>query len=183
MISVDAERDLLLRYRPWLRAVAWDECLRYFGHSRDAEDIAQEGWIALWQALRQDNGAAPLDWWLKMCARHRMGHVLKSRVAACRNSRITDAVDATPGEQSSSLSVWVHLESSVDEIEHAYHDGEIADAIAALPRAQRAYIERRFWHGWTTSALDIYFGNGYKLWKPARDRLADQLACLRGVIR
>lgn len=176
---VEAERDLLLRYRPWLRTVAREECLIYFGHSRDAEEVGQEGWIALWLALRQDNGIAPQDWWLKMCARRRMRHVLKSRIASCRNERKTMIVDATPGEQASSLSVWVQLESSVDEIEYAYHNGEIADAISRLPRAQRSYIERRFWHGWTFAALDIYFTCVGQTWEQARNTLASQLAHLR----
>lgn len=180
-MTLDEERELLLRYRPWLCSVAKQECFRYFGHSRDEDEISQEGWVAIWQALRQDNGGAPLDWWLKMRARSHIAHVLKSRIAACRDARRTDITDATPGEQADRYSVWVQLSADDDlaEIEGAYHHGEIMAAINSLPRAQRSYIERRFWHGWTTGALDIYFGNSYKVWKPARDTLADMLTHLR----
>lgn len=176
----DTERELLLQYRPWLRVVAQEQCFRYLGHCRDAEDIAQDGWIALWQATIQNNGTAPLDWWLKMRARSRMSHVLKSRIAACRDARRTVITEAAPGDQGDRYGAWARLAAdNFDVVETTYFREEITAAINSLSRGQRSYVERRFWHGWTTDALDVYFGNSYKVWKPARDILAEQLAHLR----
>lgn len=171
------ERDILLAYRPWLRVTARELCLYYLGHARDAEELAQEGWISLWRALRKDDGSTPQSYWLKRCARSGMLHVLKAWIAQKRDVRKCAPVDTTPGE----INMWTQLEAApaLTEIEQAYHDGEIRQAIERLPRAQRSYIERRFWHGWTIKALDIYFGNSHKIWKPAQDILKNELAHLR----
>lgn len=157
------ETELLTSYRPWLRVVAANMTA-----PAQAEDLAQEGWIALWRALPSYDGRAPFDPWCKTVARNRMYNVIRESHAARRDERrlltvgnVEDVIDAG---------------AEVEGIELAYHQGEIATALAHLTAQQRDYVRARFWGGLTYTELNARFQmNSTGIWKWARRRLAAEL--------
>ncbi len=160
------ERELLLSYRPWLRAIATRmQPLR-------AEEIAQEGWIAIWRAVQShDAEFAPQDFWLKKNALDRMRSVLRDYQAQLRDWRQQVLVgDLT--------AIW-EGEEALLEMDLAYHHGEIAQALHSLTPREREYVFLRFWHGYRKPEMIAHFGyepNG--LWRTARPKLAEALAHL-----
>jgi RNA polymerase sigma factor (sigma-70 family) len=162
------ERELLLAYRPWLRTTA-----RNFLRGRpehQAEDLAQEGWIAMWRAFQDDSGGAPLDWWLKRQAILRMNQMIRDWLTTNKQRAhlFTDDVGAL-----------VELSAHVEGIEIAYHHGEILQALNALTSREREYVYLRFWCGWRQPQMIEHFG--YKpsaLWGTARPKLRAALAHL-----
>lgn len=135
-------------YRRWLHHVANDMLP---ANSTDHDDLVQEGYVAMWRALdTHDPARGSLPSWLTGAARLRMrevahGHGQWTGRPETRGSRSVDSLsldellEADPEHPS--------LAVMLDEVEMAYHSGEIADAIAALSPAQRRYVYARFWLG------------------------------------
>lgn len=182
------ERELLEHYRPWLRKVAAGMTTPSM-----VEDLAQEGWIALWLAYgKADERRAPTDWWLKKKAHGRMitlvsrdWRTLKSRtwgIPAGQARPSTDEELSTVG-----ASVWDSEQlldgaDLIDGAEWAYHHGEIARALDELTPAQRKYVVLRFWHGYGTwDMVDEYGYDPRGIWAGARKALISSLAHLAGV--
>lgn len=132
-----------------------------------AEDLAQEGWIALWQASKSwDPTRGPLNYWLKFKANGRMVDVLRN----WSNNDIHDFVDTVPD--------LLHA-ADLGSIELAYHDGEIMEAINSLAPREREYIVRRFWQGMAYSELVSHFGyQPQALQRRSFAKLAKELAHL-----
>lgn len=170
-MNLTEERELLLSYRPWLRTVAagFPET-----HPSRVEDLAQEGWVAIWRAISKDKGGRPAAPFLKQCAINRMRDVFSEWTAQRRNVYSTHVVDM----YLNSADVWAMLSTDLGEAEWAYHHGEIMAVINRLPAAQKQYVIRRFWHGWTPKTLGIYFDSPYRTWQVAKENLAKELAHL-----
>lgn len=164
----DEERKLLTHYRPWLRGVA-----RRMAPHRDIDDLAAEGWIAMWRALHtpaRTDRPAPVDWWLKHIATQRMTMCLRDwhEPMKQRQHAYTDDVAAV-----------VDLPHELGALELAYHHGEIHAALDSLSPREREYVIARFWTGMGPPQLQKHFG--YKpdgLWRTARPKLAGVLAHL-----
>lgn len=187
-MSPDEERELLLSWRPWLRKVArgMTERLTQHGHGDRSEDLAQEGWIALWQATRtyDGRGGVSFDYWLRRCAHDRMRVVLRLWMARCRDVNVTE-LGGDPWERVNNWSelasdnAWVSLLTNLGDVEFAYHHGEIAQAMASLTPRQREYVYLRFHLGYTTPELTAHFGYPPKtLGVRVREKLAVKLAHL-----
>lgn len=168
-MTEDAERELLAAYRPWLRGVA-----RAMVGPNEVDDLASEGWIAMWRELHTVRGntghQAPLDWWLKHIAVQRMGTCLRDwhTPVKQRQHLFTDDVAAV-----------IDLPRELVEMEWAYHHGEIHAALDALTPREREYVIARFWSGMGPAQLTVHFG--YKpnaLWRTARPKLAGALTHL-----
>lgn len=144
------------RFRPWLHYVA-----NRFAEGTDLqpEDLAQEGWIALWRAVR-DYGKTD-ERYLHVTARNRMRLIAGGRPPLGSGARrgprteptIVDSLDraydkAADGWMDDPLLVATAVDM-LDGVEAAYHDGEIAQALAALPFGHRQYVVARFWLGMT----------------------------------
>lgn len=165
------ETELLQSFRPWLRTVAAG-----FPETQPSrvEELAQEGWIAVWRAISKNKDDRPLEPFLKQCAINRMRDVFSQWTAASRNVYMTHSVDMTPGE----INLWEALCTDLGDIEEAYHHGEIMQAVNQLPKAQRQYVIRKFWYCWDPTALDLYFTNHKRVWQEAKSTLSKQLAHL-----
>lgn len=166
-LSLVDERELLLHYRPWLRKVAGGMTRRlratYVGDI--AEDLAQEGWIALWQATMtyDGRGGVTLDYWLRRSAHDRMRVVLRLLMARCRDVNKTVIAGDPWGRindrsELSSENIWSSLTVDLLDIEFAYHHGEIAEAMAELTPRQREYVYLRYCRGCNTRELIEHFG-------------------------
>lgn len=156
------ETELLAHYRPWLRKVGAGMTT-----PDRAEELSQEGWIALWKASRSFDGSAPLDWWLKRKAHGRMLDVI-------RNWRTSPNVPVEVEH-----AVWERLLVELPEIEWAYHSGEILAALDRLTPREREYVVARFWGGLNYPELTAHFGYPPQgLWATARRKLARELGHL-----
>lgn len=181
-MRTDMEEGLLRAYRPWLRKVASG-----MTSGPVVEDLAQEGWIALWQAYRSlDTAKAPADWWLKKKAHGRMLTLVtrdwrtqKAQtwgIPAGQARSSTDEEMATLGP-----SVWDELLVELPDVEMAYHAGEIAAALDRLTPRQREYVMLRFWHGYRLPEMRAHFGyEPSALWRDAKKALSASLAHLEG---
>lgn len=181
------QRELIEHWSPWLRSVA-----RRFPPMMPSriEDLAQEGWIAIWRGLQILDTKSPedmpdsIDKWLKRCAVNRMHNVVNSWTCEGRNAYTAIGIDYqsldNPTETTSPFydALYAALSVNLGDIEMAYHHGEIMDAINRLPKAQKAYVLRKFWHGWSPTALDIYFNDAKYTWRAAKTQLSEELAHL-----
>jgi RNA polymerase sigma factor (sigma-70 family) len=183
MTGAVAERELLLRYRPWLRAVATNMAA---AQPDRAEELAQEAWIAIWQAVRArpeqtHTASSPL---LKTVALNKMRNVIRDWHAQARDIRRTDlygrpGVDTYSDERVAEVGIWDRLCVDLADIEVAYHHGEIREALAALPPKQRLYVFLRYWGGYTETEMVPHFGYRPKtLGAIAMKRLAKELVHL-----
>lgn len=186
---------ILPDYRRWLHRLAYDLLPV---NSPDHDDLASEGFIAMWRAFDTfDSARGSLPSWLTGAARLRMtdlahGHGRWFGHEATRGTRDVEA---------SSLDAWLTVEEEpewlgvdlLDGVEAAYHDGEIAEAIASLSPAQREYVFTRFYLGIDPSSntpvmkalrdefpvvRKRYLWTGSSKMVGARERLARSLAHL-----
>lgn len=161
------ERELLAEYRPWLRKVAVG-----MTSPQQAEDLAQEGWIALWRALRaHDASKSPQDYWLKTQAHRRMLTVVRNWGTTTNAQHV--AIGDTAG-------IWEQLQTELPELENAYHHGQICAALAALTPREREYVQLRFWGDLRGAELKAHFGyQPHALWRTAKPKLEAALSHLR----
>lgn len=160
------ELDLLRNYRPWLRIVG----ARMADRPSQAEDLAQEGWIAIWRALPGYDGERPFDPWAKSVAINRMRNVIRDSHAGLRDTRR----EATVAD----VTELVDVGSEIEGLELAYHAGEIRAALDRLTPLQRDYVIARFWGGLTYSELNARFesrNSNAAFWKRAKTSLAAEL--------
>lgn len=129
-------------YLPWLRKLATG--FLHPGHPA-LDDLVQEGYIAMWKAEKSfDPSRGKLDFWVKVKAHRRMlsvvtdghytGHTGRQRSVESFPSADMDILDKAPP-------------TLLGDIEMAYHNGKIAEAIDRLTPAQRRYVYARFWLG------------------------------------
>jgi DNA-directed RNA polymerase specialized sigma24 family protein len=104
-----SEQELLQSFRPWLRTVAAG-----FPETKPSrvEELAQEGWVAVWRAINGSKDDRPLEPFLKQCAINRMRDVFRQWTEACRNVYMTHSVDMTPGE----INLWEALCADLGDI-------------------------------------------------------------------
>lgn len=190
----------------------WEPFLVHYSHrvcqdlSR-IEDVAQEGRVALWRALK-DGVPYPVE-----VAKSRMKQVswysrttppTGSLHEGKRYEPQTQSIEAESGRDGSSDDIVARLFGLVDhleDVEIAYHQGEIAEAISTLTPKQRAYVYARFWCGMDTVAGSRNDGlrlakemnpqvndrsgvlwTGNKTTRGAKDRLVEALDHLRGLV-
>lgn len=179
-MNLTEERELLLSYRPWLRKVALGMCRQF---PEQSEDVAAEGWVALWRSIRSypGNEDVPADNWLKAAALNKMRSAVRNHTAQCRDARLT-ALAGLPGMRESDkkeVDIWDALCVDLGAVELAYHHGEIMEAVNALPPKQRLYVFLKYWKGYTDTELITIFGYRPKtLGTVAHAKLSKELAHL-----
>ncbi len=174
--------DLLRDYLPWLRVVAGN----MIGFDSPlVQDLVQEGYIAMWKAIRSFvPGKGELDYWLKFKALNRMKTVsIRAREHPEREPLELDRPRTETGE---SLADMLEGPDLLDQIDIAYHHGEIAAAIDRLSPAQKRYVIARFWLGLSGNEmrqLGVFPYDPSALWNRsgsgARWKLQKELAHLR----
>ena len=165
------EKQALERWRPYVHALARE--LLFENESAFLEDLAQEGWIAIWKELR--NNRTPE--YLKQCARHRMWGVLRDVRAKKRDHR-----RSMPVGSSKEIDIIGALTVDLGDVEIAYHQGELVEAINRLTPRQRDYVILRFWCGYSYPQLTEYFGyDPSEIWRSSKLQLRRKLAHLANV--
>ena len=162
--------ELLKDYLPWLRKVAGS--MIGFGDPW-VDDLVQEGYIAMWRAIRSYNPAkGVLDYWLKFNGSNRIRLLVGRR--------------RLPDEELPDWSLDIAAPDLLEQMEIAYHHGEIAQAIDNLSPQQKKYVIARFWLGLTGNemvALGVFTYDPSALWNSKRNgarwKLEKELAHLR----
>lgn len=144
---------LLADYRRWLYYMAY----RLSENASQVDDLAQEGYIAMWRALQTydpDKGALPT--WLTKSARLRMEEVLRRGTSfgkpEARGVHTTPESAGLPRNASLELAQELGLDPAagddvMEEVFARYMEGEVRRALDELPELQRRYVELRFWKG------------------------------------
>jgi len=119
--------------------------------SRYADDLAQEGWVAVWRALPTVpvhllSDADALEGWCIGVARNKMRNWIRDELAAPRRGLNNET---STGALFEALS---HSES-LEAVDLGYHEGRLSLALDALPPGQREYVLSRFWLGIPTTEL------------------------------
>lgn len=168
-------REALESQKDWLRKTSW-WYFRGYGAGDDAnrQDLCQEGYLGMWEAIRNFDGTGTLEGWMRQNARWKMN------VWMTRFTRHPEpAVDMEDP-------VWSDLIASgeLDSVFTAYHHGEIMEAINSLSETQKEYVYRRFWLGQIqpeiSKAMNVV-NAGTSYWTArygARTKLAEKLAHL-----
>jgi RNA polymerase sigma-70 factor, ECF subfamily len=144
------------RYRSYLRlaaAVGVDPHLRA---KFDTSDVVQQ---TLLEAVRDwgrhlgDSEEQRLAWLRKMLARNLLDAVRRFRCEkrdAGRERSLEQSIDATVGR----LDVLASETSSPSHVVmREERDLQVAEAVAALPEAQREAVILQRWHGWTLDQI------------------------------
>lgn len=176
--------------RGWLGSTARALLTKRQNRRISAEDLAQEGWIAMWRVLdKVDSCRGDGMGLLKVAARRRMIDVLRSEYVYTKSGRSTPRDVEIPvstlveAESDIEATVWSRLAfaDNADALVLAYHEGEIWDAVHSLPEDERRYVILRFYRGFTHTESMVYLGRNTKtgsLWCQAKARLQHKLAHL-----
>lgn len=153
-----ADGTVVSHYVKWCHAMA--NTVAPAG-SPDHDDLVQELLIAIWQAAEKadpDQGGATAPW-LTQAARWRLNDVVKRHTwtghtkvrgkaadPLLRPHPSLDDLVADQGEPVDAVAM-AEAEELLEAVALAYHSGQIAEAVSALPARQRAYVVQRFWKG------------------------------------
>lgn len=182
--------DVLADYQKWCYSVA----NAMSNNCTDADDLAQEGLIAMWRALEKyDPAKGALPSWLTKAAKMRMLEVVQRKNlfgnARVQGAKSVEHLSYDEFEDPDSVLPYVEYNSEI-----AAHRDEIRNALDVLSPAQRRYVVAKFWLGLDSTsrspamvALCKQFPElkrGSDLWNGttgqvgARDRLAEALGHL-----
>ncbi len=162
----------LLRYRPMVERMA--QSIRRLNGSTNWEDIAQEGYIEVWKLL--EKGETRQGYILRAAKNRMISQLIHFRDFKHPEVKHHYEIEAHKPYVGEGVgienNIWADLEA-VDDVESmaiAYHNGEIADAIASLTPNQRRYVELRFYKGLTHSQIERIFGyNPGCVWSDKRN--------------
>jgi DNA-directed RNA polymerase specialized sigma24 family protein len=163
------ETELLERFRSWLHKRA--RLLLSEHEGRHVDDLAAEGWIAIWREVRKTSRVDPP--WLQAVAHNRMRVWIRDTLAAkTRGVRNETYVEDL-------AEVWEGA-YALGEVELAYHRGQVLAALQKLTQRQREYVWLRFWGGWGAGELNARFRtqNSGSIWTAAKAHLERELAAL-----
>lgn len=144
------------------------------------QDLAQDGWLAMWQATRSWNGTGQLDGWMKA----KMQWAMLQKVQRRKPQEVLFDTGVSESDQEDSIMVKLAASEDIDVLLMSYHEGEILQALNALTPKQRQYVVRRFWLGQCGRELREALGTKYidSLWHQkkhgARYKLARALSHL-----
>lgn len=144
------------------------------------EELAQEGWIALWQASKKHTDVG----WLKASALKRMISIRRDWLAQRRDIRrtvplglpmVTKDVEGYEDD-----SIWAALTSELGDVELAYHHGEIMHTLSTLTPREREYIYHKYWLGKTdTDLIEVFGYRPRTIGASAYNKLRNKLSHLR----
>lgn len=158
------------------------------------EDLYQEGYIAVWKHIESGGVIAKgliitvakramIDYMVRTKEFFRNGAVHRYNMVptdlythASRMSKTTSVIEAAIWEDRKAC-------TRVDDSIVAYHEREIATALAALTKAEQRYVMERFWnHNNTTELSDVFGYNPGSIWSRVKPRLAEKFGHLRELV-
>jgi RNA polymerase sigma factor (sigma-70 family) len=149
-----------------------------------ADDLAQEGYIAMWRACDKWKQGTNFAGYLMTAARNRMIAVASGSNRQLGNeSRVPQQKRTTSIDKLRDEYGWdMAARDAMDDVELAYHHGQINRALDALPDKVRAAVVQKFWHD--RRDHDIYKALRVRkdFWTFARAELRESLADLESLV-
>lgn len=170
IFTEDEQRELARRLNPQLRRCA-TQILGTDATPTNIDDVAQEGWVTLWRALRDFEGGEVVDVWCRAVARNGMRNYLQQWRYALRDLRRVDYVGGA-----AELDLITGSAEGVEAVAVGYHHGRVLEAVNALPPGYRDYVIRRFWQGYSTTELQQIMSRS--VWTRVKPLLTAELSDL-----
>lgn len=116
------------------RRVVYQVCYRFVNNHEDASDLAQDAFVRAWKGLKNFKGEAALSTWL-----HRIAvNVCLNRLGA--KAPITEPIESTDHFED------VRIEGAQQAMIREQRAAAVREAIASLPKKQRATLILRAYH-------------------------------------
>jgi RNA polymerase sigma-70 factor (ECF subfamily) len=155
----------LERFRPYLALLARLEVSPRLRDRVDLSGVVQQTLLEAHQGLGQRPRGARTDSetiaWLRSILSHNLTDVLRKLTAQRRDVRQEFSLDAALDQSASRLEQWLAAEQSSPS-QHAVRQEELlrmAEALAALPVAQRRAIELHHLQGWSLAEIAADLGS------------------------
>lgn len=181
------QAELLKSLKPKLLAIA----ATYSSDRHTQEDLCQEAWIEIWKYFSKnpEDAETKSKKFFGMMAKRKMHDIIirgyktfgASSEKRTRGAIINDIPVSLYYKEMSSISrIWESLQTTNDDLELAYHNGEIADAIQSLPSRQREVIELMYWKGLTAQEVKREHRIDRNTYVEAKRKLREKLQHLKG---
>ena len=129
------------------RRVVYQVCFRFVNNHEDASDLAQDAFVRAWKGLANFKGQSALSTWL-----HRIAvNVCLNRVSA--KTPITEPIESTDHFED------VRIEGAQHKMIREERAAAVRDAIANLPKKQRATLILRAYHGMSHQEIADVLGS------------------------
>jgi RNA polymerase sigma-70 factor (ECF subfamily) len=145
--DASAQEQLLVKYRPYLRLLAWRRLPKFVNQRTDGSDVVQQTLVDAFRGLPEFRGATETEftaWMLRLLERNLL-QIARDNTAEKRDVR-REAHDRN-GESSAQLT-WHSLGASGSSPHVRVLRGEaalhLAQALDQLPAEQRAAVEMRY---------------------------------------
>lgn len=165
------QHQLLVELRPKIRLISARLLGRQTSH---VDDLAQEGWLAVWKALPTaptfDTLDATIGWCLAV-ARNKMRNWIRDELAAPRRGLNNETPAGSGTSSGDALFEALSSSETLEGVDLGYHDGKVAAALEKLTPTQRRYVIARFWHGIPTHELQRRWPNASRTWQQAKRKL------------
>ena len=123
--------ELVTRYRRRVFGI----CLRYFGNEGDAEDAAQDTFVALYRRASTFTGAAAFSTWMYRVATNACNDVARKRARRPRTSGDMDelAETASVDDVLANRELGVELETALQALPDEYREVIVLHDVIGLP--------------------------------------------------
>lgn len=161
-MSPEVSAEALERYRAYLRLLAGLHLDPRLRARVDPSDIVQQTYVQAQQAWGQFRGRsdAELAAWLRQILARNLAHAARDHGRDRRDVARERSLEAALDASSVRLEGWLAADQSspsqrADRNEQALR---LADALAALPEAQREAVVLHYWQGWTVGQIGDHLG-------------------------
>jgi RNA polymerase sigma-70 factor (ECF subfamily) len=156
----------LERFRQYLCLLARVQLAPRLQSKLDASDVVQQTLLEAYQKRDQFRGHREGEWlaWLRQILAHNLADALRAFGQAKRNVARECSLEEALVQSSVRLESWLAAEQSSPS-QHAQRQERavrLADALAALPEAQRQALELRYWQGWSLAEIGQHLGRSHE---------------------
>src|SRR5262245_58911706 len=154
--------DALERFRDYLRLLARLQLDPRLRGKLDASDVVQQTLLEATKSLEGFRGRPPAQQaaWLRQILARNLANLVRDFAAAKRDVAREQALDAVVSASSVRLNAWLAAEESTpsEQAERGEQIVRLAQALAALPEAQREAVTLRHCHGWSLADISRHLG-------------------------
>jgi RNA polymerase sigma-70 factor, ECF subfamily len=157
MSMLDDNGRALEAYRNYLHVLANLQLNPRAARVMDASDIVQQTLLEAHQARARFHGknGGQLAAWLREILACNLRDALRTAGRDCRDVARQQSLEASLGASSQRLGEWLAADQSSPSMQAERNEQAVllANALTALPEAQRAALILQHWHGWTLDQI------------------------------
>lgn len=161
-MSRESQAERLERFRAYLRFLAQAQLDPRLQVKVDASDLVQQTFLQAYQALGQFRGQteAELAAWLRQILARNLAHAARDFGRDRRDLDRERALAVSLDDSSSRLQCWLADDQSSpsDKADRNEQVVRLADALSALPDAQREALVLHYWHDWSAPEIARHLG-------------------------